>query len=111
MAINQHRACAAGATIAHLLGSREIESVPERVEQRDTGLDIQLPLLAIDPEGERRLTGAEHLRVLGKSRRHAVGRKKARGHRCDPESFEESTAGKAVWLMVCRVGHGHLSYE
>ena len=61
LAVEQHRAAAAAAAVAHLLGARQVEVVAQRVEQRDARLDGELPDRAVHLEAQRDGLGPEDL--------------------------------------------------
>ena len=57
-AVDQHRAGAALAVVAALLGAGQVELVAQQVEERGPGLDRQVPNFAVDRQGNRdRLRG------------------------------------------------------
>ena len=51
-AVDQHRAGAALAVVAALLGAGEVEMLAQRVEQRRPGRDAQLVIDAVDVKGD-----------------------------------------------------------
>ena len=62
-AVDDHRAGAAGAAIADALVAGEIGAIPDRVEQGDPRLDLQLEPLAVDHQGHRHVAGADQARA------------------------------------------------
>ena len=56
-AVQMDGAGAAGPAIAHALGSGQVKLIAQRVQQRDSRLQLCLELLAVDIEGHRNLAG------------------------------------------------------
>src|SRR5437016_5653731 len=65
VAIDQHRAGAAGAAVANFLATGEVESVAQRVEQGHARFDVQAAALSVDLERDRRFARADHAPLFG----------------------------------------------
>ena len=61
LAVEEHRAGAAGAAVADLLGAGEVEVVAQRVEQRHPRLDGHLPHRAVHLQVQRDGVGPQDL--------------------------------------------------
>ena len=48
LAINEHRACATSRPVANLLRARKVQPVPQRIQERDTRLEVQLFSLPVN---------------------------------------------------------------
>jgi len=58
--VDEHRAGAALAVIAALLGAGQIEAVPQRIEQGRPRRDLEQPFDAVDDEPYRNFVGHRH---------------------------------------------------
>src|SRR5438477_2800993 len=102
LAVQEHRAAAAGAAVADLLGPGEVEVVAQRAQERDPRLHRHRPRRAVDAQGEGDGLGAEDARsVRGGGRAHEAG-----GGGPHAGRLEERPSGDAPGVVVGRrVGH------
>src|SRR4051812_39875546 len=58
--VDEHRAGAALAVIAALLGAGQVEPIPQGIEQGRPGRDLEQPFAAVDDEPYRNFVGHRH---------------------------------------------------
>ena len=92
MTIHQNGASAARAAITNFFCAGEIETVPQRVEQSNAWLDIELPVLAVNFESDGDFFRAKDPAFLRPRFLETNRGKQARRHCSHPDAFEESPA-------------------
>ena len=109
LAPDDHGAGPAGGAVAHLLGSREVEVVAQRVEQGHARLDLDLLGRAIDPQRDWDLAGAEDLHIGRGLGRGAPGHERSRKGQPGPaEEVATREAPFGLFLGIAGSCHGCL---
>src|SRR5207244_8646084 len=113
VAVHQYRASAAGAPVADLLATGEIEPVAQRVEQRHARLKVQPAALAVDLERDGHLARAYNSPFAGEGFLETDRRQQAGRHGPEAEAFQETASRKAGGFGHIKfkfVRHGRLSF-